>query len=136
MSSIQTVSIFRLQSRNVIIIGAKSYEFSKKLFESKLISICIKLNVIYWFNCRCWWIIAFGLSLFCCGISMRTVFTKWIDNPVTITYDKEADSILSLPFPTITICPKTKTSKDKLDLFAVYHEIITSHHMKNLNDLQ
>lgn len=45
---------------------------------------------------------------------------KWHHNPVTIFLHDKEDSISNIPFPTVTICPETKTYKDKLDFVSLF----------------
>lgn len=63
---------------------------------------------------RFWWAIAIGLAIWFCGISVENVWAKWRDMPIKMT--ENTVPISTIPFPTITICPETKTYKRKLNL--------------------
>lgn len=65
---------------------------------------------------RCWWTIAIGLSIWFCGSLIENVWLKWCSDPVKMTMMEKPSPISSIPFPTVTICPETKTYKSKLDL--------------------
>lgn len=65
---------------------------------------------------RCWWIISICLSIWFCGSLIENVWIEWCDNPVKMTMTEKPLPISSIPFPTVTICPETKTYKSKLDL--------------------
>lgn len=88
-------------------------------------------------NVRLWWIIAFALLLTACGTQIHKLWKKWGKNPVTMELSNRMAPISTLPFPTVTICTKTKTSKDKLDLHFIYQNIETSQlKMDNLTKLE
>lgn len=84
---------------------------------------------------RCWWLVGFGLSLCFCGIAIHKTYVKWTKHPTTLSLVEQAVPISKIPFPTITICPETKTSKDKLDLVSIYHALENSQ-KENLTDLE
>lgn len=48
--------------------------------------------------------------------------------------DKDVQ-ISAIPFPVVTICPQTKTTKEKLDLIGAYHLVEQNAH-KNLTDIE
>lgn len=73
------------------------------------------------FALRIWWIIAFGFSAVLFSMSIQNIWMKWHKNPVTYSFSEKQVSISSIPFPTVTICPETKTKKAKLDLISVYY---------------
>lgn len=64
---------------------------------------------------RIWWLIAFGLSLWLCSSSIRTIWVHWMENPITITFTDREIPISAIPFPTVTVCPQVKVSKENLD---------------------
>lgn len=65
---------------------------------------------------RCWWIIAIGVSMWFCTVSIQKVWIKWHENPVTVMIYEKPVPISKFPFPTVTICPEIKTTNSKLDL--------------------
>lgn len=48
---------------------------------------------------------------------------EWCESPVSVTFTERDAPISAIPFPMVTICPETKTTKEKLDLFSTYHAI-------------
>lgn len=86
---------------------------------------------------RFWWIIAFGVLLTFCGAQIEKMWIKWHRNPISIELSNRIFPISSVSFPTVTICPKTKTSKAKLDIRSIYQDIELSQlNMDNLTDLE
>lgn len=85
---------------------------------------------------RLWWVISFSLSLAFCTISVYTTWMKWIESPVTMSYSENEVLISEIPFPAVTICPATKTSKEKLDLVAIYTTLKRYPLINNLTELQ
>lgn len=83
---------------------------------------------------RFWWMIAFILSTSLCVISISSIWRKWNETPVTISFSEHNIPISSIPFPTVTICPETKAQKSKLDLFNAYHMMKTK--KSNLSDIE
>lgn len=81
-------------------------------------------------------IIPFGVAVICCIISIEKSWIRFDKHPVTTTSDKASGTILDIPFPTITVCPKTKTTKDKLDLNYAFHQLRTQKQKNNLTDLE
>lgn len=69
--------------------------------------------------------------LFFCGGEIQKMWKKWNKNPVTIELSNRFVPISSIPFPTVTICAKTKATKDKLDLHSIYRDIEKLQHMDN-----
>lgn len=55
------------------------------------------------------------------SMSIQNIWMKWNTNPVTYSFSEKQVSISSIPFPMITVCPETKTMRDKLDLISVYY---------------
>lgn len=60
--------------------------------------------------------IAIALSVWFCGSLIENVWVKWCNDPVKMTMAEKPSPISLIPFPTVTICPETKTYKSKLDL--------------------
>lgn len=73
---------------------------------------------------RLWWVVAITISLSLCIFSIRNVWIDWRNRPVTMTYSEKEESISTIPFPTVTVCPRTKFLKDKFkfdnDLYHAY----------------
>lgn len=53
-----------------------------------------------------------------------------------MTNSENQNTIGEIPFPMVTICPITKTSKDQLDLDSVYYHIQKFPMLNNLSELQ
>ena len=51
------------------------------------------------------------------------MFLKWNENPVLIGFPEKDETIATIPFPKVTICPETKANKDKFDIFSAYHAL-------------
>lgn len=67
-----------------------------------------------------WWVVAFGLSVFLCVNIIYTLWLKWRENPVIISFDHKMLSISEIPFPATTICPIIKSRNDKFNYTHVY----------------
>lgn len=85
---------------------------------------------------RLWWAIAVGLLVLFCGVSISKVWMKWAKYPVKMSPSFEGVPISDIPFPTVTICPMTKLSKDKLDLNSAYRTFEKWPKINNFTDLQ
>lgn len=72
---------------------------------------------------RIWWIIAFGLSVCFCGLSIWHVSLRWKENPVTMCFTEKPGPISKIPFPTVTICPETKAHVNKFDVTNAFNFI-------------
>lgn len=68
--------------------------------------------------------IAFGLSLLMCTSSIQDMWVKWRASPVTMSFNENTIPISAIPFPTVTICPETKTYKVKTDLNRIYNTLM------------
>ncbi|XP_055305980.1 pickpocket protein 28-like [Sitodiplosis mosellana] len=86
---------------------------------------------------RIWWIFAFVLSALVCISSIRISWMKWSENPVSIIFDDKPNSkqISKIPYPTVTICPETKTCRQKLDFTAVQSVIMNKTDL-NLSEIE
>uniref|UniRef100_A0A182MXN7 Pickpocket n=1 Tax=Anopheles dirus TaxID=7168 RepID=A0A182MXN7_9DIPT len=69
---------------------------------------------------RVWWVIVCLLSLYGCGRLIHSVYTKWDQNPVVVTFAEKPAPVFSIPFPAVTICPETKVRKKVLDFSKAY----------------
>lgn len=67
-----------------------------------------------------WWIIAIGLAMWFCSILIQTVWVKWREDPIKVIMSEKPLPISTIPFPTIIICPETKTHRKKLNLEHLY----------------
>ncbi|XP_057659149.1 pickpocket protein 28-like [Diorhabda carinulata] len=60
---------------------------------------------------RVWWFVVFSITLAACTISIREVYKKWLRSPVIVSFATKGTSIHSIPFPSVTICPETKSAQ-------------------------
>lgn len=67
---------------------------------------------------RLFWLIALVASLCVCGFLTRDVWTRWTEDPVKMDMIEKPVDAGIIPFPTVTICPEIKTTKNKLDVTA------------------
>lgn len=109
--------------------------FEKLQFNTNHFDTKIKFQIF--FNDRFWWILAFGLLLTFCGTTIQKMWKNWDKNPVSIEISNRVIPISAIPFPTVTVCTKTKTSKEKLDIHAIYEGIEAAQlNMDNLTSLE
>lgn len=66
--------------------------------------------------------IAFVLSLICCGFLINAMYTKWDQRPIIVSFATTPTPVWELPFPAVTICPETKTNKTEFNITKAYHE--------------
>lgn len=95
------------------------------------ILIIIKFLMI---KIRFWWIVAFSVSVWLCGVSIHNIWLKWHKNPVSMSFTENEMPISTIPFPTVTVCPETKTYASKLNLTLAYHELLQG--SGNLSDIE
>lgn len=70
-----------------------------------------------------WWIAAFALSFFCCVSLIYSMWLKWLDHPVLISFNREQLPISVVPLPAMTICSLVKTDVDIFDYSNVYRRM-------------
>lgn len=61
---------------------------------------------------------------------VKKVVVEWIDRPVSMDFNELDVPISAVPFPSVTICPQTKTLKSKLNLTYVIK------HANKLSDIE
>ncbi|XP_055308679.1 pickpocket protein 28-like isoform X2 [Sitodiplosis mosellana] len=64
---------------------------------------------------RLWWLVFVGVSVCLCGLMIRGVWIQKLEDPVKLDMAKDGNDRI-IPFPTVTICPETKTVRSKLDV--------------------
>lgn len=107
------------QNENVIGVKGK-----KLLFSSSSIKFLVDFLFFSSYKIRFFWIIAFALSVWLCGASIQTVWIKWQTNPVTMSLTEKEMPVSAIPFPTVTICPETKTYAKKINVTDAYHSLL------------
>ncbi|XP_058834797.1 pickpocket protein 28-like [Topomyia yanbarensis] len=65
---------------------------------------------------RIWWITFFVLSLYFCFNYIHSVYERWLIDPIIVSFDHQAASIYTIPFPAVTICPETKVKASELNV--------------------
>lgn len=69
-------------------------------------------------------LVALGLSLYVCGNLTHNVWSKRDQSPVIVSFAEKSTPVWEIPFPTVTICPETKTYMEKLNFTEAYHMLI------------
>ncbi|XP_018569461.1 pickpocket protein 28-like isoform X2 [Anoplophora glabripennis] len=60
---------------------------------------------------RIWWIISLVLSGIFCGLMIYQILQKYLNYPVIVTFSMQEVHMNEIPFPAVTICPRTKISQ-------------------------
>ena len=79
---------------------------------------------------RCYWAICCVASFSLCGWMTYNVWFQWQSNPVLIKLDREYASPEKTLYPTVTICPEVKTTKQKLDLTSALNNLSNLSHIE------
>ncbi|KAK5641663.1 hypothetical protein RI129_010210 [Pyrocoelia pectoralis] len=62
---------------------------------------------------KVWWAIVLICSLYFCVDFITEAYHKWERSPVIVSFATSETPIWSVPFPAVTICPRTKAIKSK-----------------------
>lgn len=62
------------------------------------------------------WILVFAISFATCTITILSLWLRWDNNPVVVTFDEVITDVSQIPFPAITICPSSKVNKSDVDI--------------------
>ncbi|XP_039442669.1 pickpocket protein 28-like [Culex pipiens pallens] len=73
----------------------------------------LKFEKLWWFL---WIVAAFTASCY----AVKQLYHKWDENPVVNVYAPRLESISSVPFPAVTICPLSKTRQDVFNVTEAY----------------
>ncbi|XP_031352499.1 pickpocket protein 28-like [Photinus pyralis] len=68
---------------------------------------------------KLWWVIVLSCSLYFCVDFMTEAYHKWQRSPVIVSFATSETPIWNVPFPAITICPRTKAIKSKYNFTKV-----------------
>lgn len=68
--------------------------------------------------------VALGASVCICALSVHNVWSKWRTNPIIINFDSKYQPIDNVPFPSVTICPVTRSLAKKFNFTAVYRAML------------
>lgn len=63
------------------------------------------------------WIIIFIVAFVGCSIMIFSLWNKWDDNPLIVTFDNNLMNIDEIPFPAVTICSSAKAHKAHVNIF-------------------
>ncbi|XP_062558078.1 pickpocket protein 28-like [Armigeres subalbatus] len=73
-----------------------------------------------------WWIVVFLLSVCSCGFLINKIYQKWDETPVIVSFHEKTTPVWKIPFPAVTICPRTKWTSSWLN-FSEEFEIMKHH---------
>lgn len=60
--------------------------------------------------------ISIALSMALCAQTMFTIWMKWHERPVIVSFDDKTTPIGMIPFPAVTICSTHKILQDQLSV--------------------
>jgi len=69
---------------------------------------------------KCFWMVVFIISIYCCTILIRSVYLKWNETPVIVSFSEKSTPVWSIPFPAVTICSETKRILNKEGKYMIY----------------
>lgn len=72
-------------------------------------------NIYLYLGYRIFWAIVLTISLYYCTFNIVEVYQKWKRSPVIVSFATSETPIWDIPFPAITICPRTKAIKTKFN---------------------
>ncbi|KAF2903803.1 hypothetical protein ILUMI_02380, partial [Ignelater luminosus] len=64
---------------------------------------------------KIFWAIVLTISLYYCTFNIVEIYQKWKRSPVIVSFATKETPIWDVPFPAITICPRTKAIKTKFN---------------------
>lgn len=82
-------------------------------------SITLQIQILLlfaWICSRSWWVIAVSLAVTMCVLGVLTIWWKWHDRPVLMSFNDKTSSVGSIPFPAVTICSTKKFTTDKVNI--------------------
>jgi acid-sensing ion channel, other len=62
---------------------------------------------------RVWWIVVLCFSFFVCG---KLIFDAWNISPIIISFTEKPIQMWQIPFPAVTICPRTFAQSDRINI--------------------
>lgn len=92
-------------------------EYSKKTSIHGIHYLCQQRRPLYE---RIYWVIFFITAIATCFISIQSVYNRWKNFPLIISFDTEAMPVYEIPFPSIVICPQFKTNTRIFNFTDVY----------------
>ncbi|XP_031628298.1 pickpocket protein 28-like [Contarinia nasturtii] len=85
---------------------------------------------------RIWSIFAFGLSLYFCGCLNQNIGVNCDTISEYASFEGKLTPVWSIPFPAVTICPETKSYKEKLNITDAFHRLMEQKNMTEEELLQ
>lgn len=70
-----------------------------------------------------WWLVAMLFSIILCVYSIRSMYVKYVENPVIFSFSHMPMSIGMVPFPALTVCTQTKFSSKNFNYTDVYRRM-------------
>ncbi|XP_065087743.1 pickpocket protein 28-like [Ochlerotatus camptorhynchus] len=64
---------------------------------------------------RYWWVVVFALSVGSCAYLIGKIYQKWDQTPVIVSFHEKTIPIWKIPFPAVTICPRSKWNGNSLN---------------------
>lgn len=105
-------------------------EYSKKTSIHGIHYLCQQRRPIYE---RIFWVLFFVTAIATCFISIKSVYIRWKNFPLIISFDTEAMPVYEIPFPSIIICPQFKTNQRLFNFTDVYNR--AKHENASFEDL-
>ncbi|EDW17776.1 pickpocket protein 28 [Drosophila mojavensis] len=72
---------------------------------------------------RLFWVSVFLLSIFTCFKLTMNIWDKWNNNPVIVSFAEKSTPVWQIPFPTVTVCPETKSRQSVFNFTNAYWQI-------------
>ena len=72
------------------------------------------------FLCRFWWICIISISVYICGLLIKSTWQKWEDTPVFVSMSQKSVPLQNIPFPAVTICPGYQFNKNSDFVFPLH----------------
>lgn len=83
---------------------------------------------------KIFWVISITFCFCLCSFTITQIYQKWKKSPVIVTFADKAMSISQIPFPAVTICPKTKFDRRILNYTELYHVFMEGQEEKLTHD--
>lgn len=62
------------------------------------------------------------------------MYEKWERSPIIVSFDEQLTEVSDIPFPAVTICPETKTSKSYLNITKMYTILMEEDEIDKTNE--
>lgn len=112
----------KMRSRNLLVAAAAFFaDFSRNSSVHGVKYIGERRR--HWSE-RMFWVIAFLISFLGCTMMIYKIYVKWQLSPVIVSFAEKSTPVWQIPFPAVTICPETKTSKSFIDFGKTYRKLL------------